>query len=224
MSTAEAPEVEAPETDETPDVEPENEPEHIEGPDVPPEPEPEPEPDPERQESQARIEEVGKKLDGLQKHVTKRLGEILGDDATVIEPCPCCTPMGMPGWVWPGEPPEDVRAELYHYLGSFAPQDYKPDDYARKCDKCNGLGETATGSLVPNMQTITCYDCKGKGWVPVGPERASGVLPIPELPPNGDLHSPEGVLLAPAPQPADTEEIAALKRAGYVVIPPIARG
>lgn len=223
MSTAETDEVTTPQTDESPDVESDETPEHIDGPDAPPEPEPEPEPDQESQESQARIDEVGKKLEGLQKHVTKRLGEILGDDATEIVPCPCCTAFGMPGWVWPIAPPDDVKAELYHYLGSFAPTDYKKDSYSRECEKCGGLGETLTGSKVPNMGTITCYDCKGMGWVPVGDERAGNRAPIPNLPNGNGLDSAEGQLLTPAAEITDTPEVAALKRQGYVVIPPVAR-
>lgn len=224
MSATELDEQLEPQTDETPDAEQEDDPEQIDGPDNPEPPEPEPEPDPEQQESQARMEDVGKKLDGLTKHVAKRMGEILGEDATLYQPCPCCTNFQTPGWVPPIDPPADVRAEIAHYMGQFAETDYKPDNYSRVCDECGGLGETLTGSKVPNQGTLTCIPCKGRGWVPVGAERG-GAGPIPDMPTNGDaLHSPEGELLTPAVSPQDSEEVAALKARGYVVISPPSLG
>lgn len=224
MSVTETPEATETPDEAAPDEETTETPEPIEGDEPDTDDEPEPETPAAPEESQARMEEAGKKLDLLQKHVTKRLGEILGEDATDIVPCPCCTAFGMPGWVFPIEPPDDVKAELYHYLHQAAPTDYKPDNYSRVCDECAGLGETATGSKVQGQATLTCVPCKGRGWVAVGAERGGAyIAPAGD---NGD-HSLRTDDESTPYEPVvalDTPEIEALKRAGYVVIPPIARG
>src|SRR4051812_36218629 len=49
------------------------------------------------EESQARIEGINGQLEKLKKHVAKRLGEILGDDAPYFEDCEICSFSKTPG-------------------------------------------------------------------------------------------------------------------------------
>jgi hypothetical protein len=182
---------------------------------------PEPEPEPEAF-SEAVGEKRAKSLEGLRKHVTRRLGEIFGDDAVGLVECPVCTYWSMPGWVPPVEMPEEVKATILHLVGQHAPTDYRKDNYSRVCDECGGLGETATGSLVQGQAYLPCIPCYARGWIAVGPERAGGLRAVQNGPGLTLTHAVEPAAVQYAPPPADTPEISELKRAGYVVIPPMA--
>ncbi len=169
-------------------------------------------------ESSAVIEEIGKKLDQLNKHVAKRMGDILGEDAQLYRPCMCSELFQTPGWLPPIDPPPDAQAFMHHWMGEHAISDFKPDNFSRVCDVCGGLGMTATGSQVQGQQTLPCIPCKSLGWVPVGPEREGPGAYTPPTAPQTN-----GVTATPPIQPvqaADTPEIAALKQAGYTVIAP----
>jgi hypothetical protein len=172
--------------------------------------------------SEAVGEKRAKSLEGLRKHVTRRLGEIFGDDAVGLVECPVCTYWSMPGWVPPVEMPEEVKATILHLVGQHAPTDYRKDNYSRVCDECGGLGETATGSLVQGQAYLPCYACSARGWIAVGPERAGGLRAVQNGPGLAAVHAVEPAAVQYAPPPADTPEISELKRAGYVVIPPMA--
>ena len=85
------------------------------------------------------------------------------------------------------------------------PGDNLPHDaYSRACTACDGWGKVETGSKVTAQATATCFDCKGKGWVAVGDERASGsitggngtleAVPSPQLM-TGEAEPPEAELL-----------------------------
>lgn len=197
-----------------------------------PTPEPEPEPDeadvpleeppepPSEPETQARMEEIGKALDKLQKHVAKRLGEILGDDAPFYVPCELCTPFQTPGMRPPIDPPPDVAAALWHLLGQHSPTDYQADTHSTVCSRCAGFGEVATGSKVPGQTQLPCVECKGLGWTPTDDARAPGFGtvangPTPLYPPP----SPD-VSALPAPDEPDPPEVTALKAKGYTIIRP----
>ena len=179
---------------------------------APPEAPPEP-------SSALAMEEIGKSLDKLQKHVAKRISEILGDAATEWEECEVCNYWNTPGWRHKGPLPAEVEEVLRVALGENALADYKPDEYSRTCDRCNGLGEVLTGSKVQGQQALTCMFCKGMGWVPIGNERATGAFAMP----NGQAAAPPPTLTPAAPPPADTPEIAAAKALlqahGNMIIP-----
>jgi hypothetical protein len=177
-------------------------------------------PDSAEVESFARMEEIGKKLDGLQKHVAKRLGDILGEDVTMFEECEVCSYSNTPGWRPKGPYPEEVAANVRGVLGELAPSEYLPDPYTNTCNTCNGRGLTRSGSSVANMELVTCIPCGGKGWIPNGPERDSGRAILAVL--NGDAGSaavpePPAYVASSEPMPAEAE---VLQRRGYIVIPP----
>lgn len=207
---------EAPEAPEAP-TDPEAEPET---PEQPTEPEQPAEPPAEGIQTPEEIEAIAKKLEGLQKHVSKRLGDILGDDAPLYQPCPVCTSFQTPGFVPPIPPPIDVQTEIYHYLGQAAPSDYQEDSHSAVCSKCGGWGEVATGSKVQGQDRLPCIECGGMGWVATDDARRarSGLAPnglSPSFPP------PALEASAMPEQPAeDDPRVAELRREGYAVIPP----
>src|SRR5512146_2182482 len=96
-----------------PQTEPENEvpePETGDEPEIGGEPEQdgnEPAPEPEEPAAQAddeqvsekEIEQAFKKLGKLREHVANRVGDILGEDAQQLIPCPCCVDIA-PGFIW----------------------------------------------------------------------------------------------------------------------------
>lgn len=179
---------------------------------------------PEQQEQQADTEALseatGKKLDALQKHVARKMGDILGEDVTLFEVCEVCSYTNTPGWRLSGPYPPEVEAAVRGVLGEHAPSEYKMDGYSAVCDKCDGLGQTQSRSKVPSQELLLCYGCKGRGWVAVGSER--GGTPIVAQN-GGQLTSDEtgqtfDVIEVQAQ--LDTPEMQALKAQGYVIIPP----
>lgn len=179
------------------------------------------EPEPDTQPStEAVSEEIGKKLDALQKHVAKKMGDILGEDVTMFEVCEVCSYTNTPGWRLSGPYPPDVEMAVRHAMGQHAPAEYKKDGYSRVCDLCNGLGEVSTGSLVPGQDTIICMGCRNKGWIAVGPERGGSPLVVQP----GDkittaLNDGTFDVVEVLPD-LDSPEVAALKEKGYIIIPP----
>lgn len=171
-------------------------------------------------DSEADMEAIGKKLDGLQKHVARRMGEILGDEAQHFEECEVCSFFNTPGWRFSGPYPPEVEVAVRTVLGMRAPDDYRPDGYSRQCDKCNGLGECVTGSKVLGQEALPCIDCAAKGWIAVGDERKQ----IAMFTPNG----PQPTAVAPTPtfepQPDPSEydglTVAEAKARGGMFIPP----
>jgi len=173
------------------------------------------------EDSAARIEEVGKKLDLLGKHVAKRMSEILGEDAQLFEQCEGCYYWNVPGWRMKGPAPQEVADHLRVWLGDHAEADYLKDNYSRVCDACNGLGLTLTGSKVPGQDKLICIPCNGNGWIAVGDERNPYALRATN---GATFDTPQHGALSPvAPLPGEPEppEVAALKARGYMVIAPI---
>lgn len=171
-------------------------------------------------DSQAQMEEIGKKLDGLTKHVARRMSEILGESANDFEECELCTYWNTPGWRFKGPLPEAVTDALRAALGEHSADAWKADEYSRACDKCNGIGQVLTGSKAPGQETIQCIKCHGMGWVPIGNERASGVFAIP----NGPTPQAPATVAPVTPSAPDTPEVAAakalLQKSGHMVIDP----
>ncbi len=179
------------------------------------------EPQDDEPSSLANVEAIGKKLDLLSKHVAKRMGEILGDDANEFEECEVCTFWGTPGWRHKGPLPSAVEDVLKVALGGHASAEYRPDEYSRECDRCNGLGVVLTGSKVLGQETLQCMKCHGMGWQPIGNERATGAFAYQ----NGPAAAPPPVLTPAAAAPPESPEIAAAKAlltgAGWMAFPPI---
>jgi hypothetical protein len=169
-------------------------------------------------ESSARIEEIGKKLDQLGKHVARRMGDILGEDAQLYRPCMCGELFQTPGWLPPIDPTPDAQAFMYHWMGQRSPSDLISDPYSKPCETCKGEGALASWSRKADAAPLPCPDCESKGWIATSPKRGAvgGALP------NGPLPAQPGESISPAPPlvASDTPEAAALRAAGWVVLPP----
>ncbi len=172
-------------------------------------------------ESGAAMEKMGKSLDALQRHVARRIGEILGDDAGEWEECEICNYWNTPGWRHKGPLPSEVEDVVRVALGGHGLTEYLEDEYSRACEKCNGIGFVLTGSKAAGQETLQCLICKGMGWVAVGDERRTGAFATP----NGSQASQPAPLAQQQPAVAETPELAAarelLQGAGWMAFPPI---
>jgi type IV secretory pathway VirB10-like protein len=220
MSETEAPDVnepEAPDLEPVPPPEPDEEGEQAEPAEGQP---PQPEAEPNEPESSAELARRDKALDGLNKHVAKRLTEILGDDATAYTPCEICTAFGTPGWRPGGDLPAEVKVIVSHALGVQTADDLEQAEDTARCGACGGRGYVRTGSLVPDFESAMCLSCQGRGWVATDERRR--VLIGGE--PNG-AHSgtnAQNVTITRDYNEAIPEppEAAQLRAAGYVVMAP----
>jgi hypothetical protein len=221
MSETETPDVNEPEA---PDLEPVSPPEPDEEgeqaePDEPAAPQPETEPA--APESSAELARRDKALDGLNKHVAKRLTEILGDDATAYAPCEICTAFGTPGWRPGGDLPAEVKVVVSHALGVQTADDLEQARDTARCADCGGRGYVRTGSLVPDFESAMCLACQGRGWVATD-ERRRAIMGEPT---NGAIGAPlqsEGHTTADynesIPEPP---QVAELRAQGYTVFAPV---
>lgn len=183
--------------------------------------EPVPEPDDEP-ETQAVIEEIGRKLDTLNKTVASRIATILGDNAQDFEVCDLCSYWNTPGWRHKGHLPEDLKAQMAYLIGQRADADFKPDTHSTTCGSCGGEGVVLTGSKVFGQDKLSCVECNGMGWLPTDDKRRSGMLSLANGPTAAALGvTPQDAAMQPVTV-EDTAEIAALKAKGYVIVPPIA--
>jgi hypothetical protein len=218
-------EQETPQPDETPDVpgppdeqvEPdedeENEPA---APDAPLE-EPDTEPS-----SEAVMEEIGKKLDSLQKTVATRMSSILGEHALDFEECDLCSYWNVPGWRMKGILPEELQTQLFVLLNQRAPSDLKPDPHSTVCTTCGGEGFVKTPSKVAGQEQLPCVECEAMGWLPTDDVRRRGRLSLPNGPTTQSFGAtPQEAAMAPMVV-EEPPEVTALRKAGYVVVPPIA--
>lgn len=155
-----------------------------------------------------------KKLNHLAKHVADRYKAILGDDLDGWVGCPLCAP-GYPGIILPIMPDHETVNRVKAAIGEDPDPDLEDDPYSRQCDACGGHGQTKTNSHVNGQKSVVCIPCKGKGWVAVGPERASGAVTVAP-----------GVAAVPPPENGEVSqelppEAEALKQLGYIVVPPV---
>lgn len=160
---------------------------------------------------------VDKAIKALEKEAQRhagRVADIMGEDAQILVPCELCAP-SIPGFRWPQPPAAPVVAAVKAAIGEPAQPEYEKDNYSRVCDSCKGLGATATGSKVAGQSSVQCHDCKGRGWIPVGPERQGGQVAVTHgAPPALDY----GATQAETALPPEAE---ALKALGFIVVPPI---
>jgi hypothetical protein len=165
--------------------------------------------------SEKELEKAHKQIDKVREHVANRVGVILGEDAQILLPCPACGDE-IPGFVWPPDaapvPPEKIGA-LSAYIGLPDLNVLEDALDAIPCPDCRARGDVKTGSLVPGHTTKMCARCVGKGWI------GSGSFVQPET------GTTNGAQTEPAPfvPPVETAlppEAEALRRQGFLVIPP----
>lgn len=156
--------------------------------------EPEPAPQPPAADSRKLAEKAAKRIETANAAHARKLGEILGEEANDLVPCPRCTHESLPfggiaGFVIdspmiPIDPA--MKAMVLASVGEAPAVATKPDPYARQCDTCEGAGATLSGSRTNRDRTLTCHDCEGRGWIAVGDERRSGARAVLTPPsPNG---------------------------------------
>lgn len=127
-----------------------------------PEPEPQPEDEP---LSEKDIEKLNRSLENEASRHTKRVGEIMGDDAVALVQCEACDPK-IPGWHWPAEifPEGTPERTLYEMLaGGTEAQMKHPPRYVT-CTECNGFGQVLTGARNDIHRLLICPACKGSGY------------------------------------------------------------
>ena len=150
---------------------------------------PEPEPEPEGRVEDVQMEERAKKIGRSFGTYSRKVQEVMEEDALELLPCPLCPEM-HPGFVHKadaGRVPEDVKEVVLMYLGFQREQDYEPDPQTQTCRTCKGKGKTATGSSVPGRETRACPTCNGSG--------AEG-LDVALIPTGANGHTDEAFTLA----------------------------
>ena len=117
--------------------------------------------------SEQEIEERYRKLELESKRHTKRISEIMGDDAPDLIVCPFCEPE-MQGFLRMeslDQPRDDIHAAMTEVLRKPAQVAYREAPHARGCNACDGLGNVLSGSRVPGNEVITCPTCQGRGYL-----------------------------------------------------------
>jgi|SRR5579859_1372722 len=165
--------------------------------------------------SEKEREKRWQKIDAEKVRHAKRLGEIMGDDATQLIPCPVCMD-GMHGWIFPPEvaPLDDTAiARIRQVIGLPDLTTFMDDPEARRCDACGGLGKVKTGSNVPGYEVRECGKCLSKGWVGIRVDTQTGV--IDDIPP--------AAVTGPTVYGTNDEdpEVRKLRERGFTVIPPM---
>lgn len=105
-----------------------------------------------------------KRLEAEAQRHAKRVSEIMGDDALILQPCPRCWPVA-PGFIMPGMPVEDEqRREVKLSIGEQPIPQYNEARDKRRCDDCDGWGRTLTGARETAQVDLPCSGCNGQGW------------------------------------------------------------
>lgn len=172
----------------------------------------------EAEQTQARddadIEKRQKQLVRAADAYVKKVVDALGPNLDGAKPCPLCADF-FPGFRFPIMPPDENLAAIRVAIGLEPGDNLPKDNYSRPCAACDGWGYTDSGSRVPGQSKLTCYDCSGRGWVPVGDERSSGSVTGE----NGHTAAPAPILQDhPSNDPPEVER---LKQLGYVVVAPV---
>lgn len=139
------------------------------------------------QRDDREIERMFKRLADEDARHTKKVVEIVGADAGELTPCPLCV-TSTAGFLFPhvaeGAPVE-VKDAVRRAIGDQVVPEYLSDPDAQTCDRCDGFGQTLTGSKSPGHLTKPCSECNGTGWKPVIRTPSPPQLaPAPTLP-NG---------------------------------------
>jgi hypothetical protein len=220
MTTYEPETPQEPQGPQEPSPEPEPTTEPGTEPTEPTEPPQEPQEPPAVPESEARIEQISGQLEKLNRHVAKRLGEILGDDAPFFETCEICSFSNTPGMRPSGPLPAEVQAAVYAALGQKTLDDLLDDPHSEVCNECGGKGSVKTRSEVEGQSALPCVKCGALGWLPT--DSARGIRP--GTAPNGvqpqALESAGGNAPQATPPAELDPRVAELQREGFVVIAP----
>jgi hypothetical protein len=163
----------------------------------------------------ADVERRAKALTRAATTYVKKVVESLGPDLDGAAPCPLCAEF-YPGFRFQTMPSAENTAKVRVAIGLEPGDNLLSDGYARVCEACDGWGFTDSGSKVAGQGRLTCYDCTGRGWLPVGDERSSGGV-------TGQHAS--GLLPAGVTNAADVAyapEADRLKELGWIVVPPAA--
>lgn len=153
--------------------EPEEEPEHIDGEDAEQEKPQESEPS-----SFALSEAQGKALDKESKSHLTKVKNVLGSQWENVITCPVCDPQ-LGGFMYDAQltNPDTAERQVIRDLYAPAPSvTYVQDPDTRTCPKCEGEGETLTGSKNPRYLRKVCSMCKGFGYVPPPGTEANGAF------------------------------------------------
>ena len=163
--------------------------------------------------AQADAEKLMKALNRAAENYAKKIVDLLGGELEGWQACPLCAE-GLPGFRVPVMPAPEHLAAVKIAIGEDPDPPLVADGYARECEKCAGLGVTASGSKVAAHARLTCKGCNGKGWIAVGHERETDAsAPVPVV--NGGS--------VPAPLPGETAnrpEVDILRQLGYIVVDP----
>jgi len=150
------------------------------------------------------IEKMFKRVETANAAYARKVGEILGEEAQVLEPCPRCAAPFL-GLIWPPDmkpASAEVRDAVLVSVGEQPAQATMQTKYARRCDACDGNGVVLTGSRTNRDKAINCPECKGRGWMPVGDELRVGRSDIaPATAPNGQTEVTAETLAPTAPAP-----------------------
>jgi hypothetical protein len=163
----------------------------------------------------ADVERRAKALTRAATTYVKKVVESLGPDLDGAAPCPLCAEF-YPGFRFQTMPNPENAAKVRVAIGLEPGDNLLSDGYSRVCEACDGWGFTDSGSKVAGQGRLTCYDCTGRGWLPVGDERSSGSVTGQH--PSGLL--PTGV--ANAANVTYAPEADKLKELGWIVVPPAA--
>ena len=163
--------------------------------------------------AQADAEKLMKALNRAAENYAKKIIDLLGGELEGWQACPLCAE-GLPGFRVPVMPAPEHLAAVKIAIGEDPDPPLVGDGYSRECDKCAGLGVTASGSKVAAHARLTCLGCGGKGWVAVGSEREAGAAAA--VPPGNGAPAPVPVLGEVANRP----EVDILRQLGYIVVDP----
>lgn len=188
-----------------------------------PQPDEDAQPDADADEAQARaiqnerdLLKRDSRLSAEHERHAKRLGEIMGDDAGDLIPCPVCMD-GIDGYVFLPEVQQlsdEAISRIRQVIGLPDYSTFRQAPDAHACPDCDGLGEVVTGSHVPGYETKTCGLCMKKGWVGTGEAQANGhVPPVEDAPVTGPTVYATN---------EDDPEVRHLRERGFTVIPPMA--
>lgn len=100
----------------------------------------------------------------------KKFRAIFDESAKDYYECPLCadTPVGFIHPQDVGQFPPEIVEAVDLILGRTMVVSFKDAPDTQECDRCDGKGQLATGSHVPQWGTKTCEQCNGAGFVGPG--------------------------------------------------------
>lgn len=128
--------------------------------------------------SEKDIEKLNQRLEAERDRHTKRISEIMGDDAVALVRCEACDDK-IPGWHWPAEIFSEGSPErtLYELLAGGTDAQMTHPDRFRVCEYCNGFGQVLTGARNDIHRTLICPECRGDGYR----DREAQTTPVVQL-------------------------------------------